>query len=279
MENQMSEDDHEVEVEAARPDASTIRWWRPALQALIAATVVFLILAELAHRHTTYETNWILIAVLPVLFWLFFSGRIAGVKAFGVELQSAIRKISSEGIKAEDLTTANRIDFEPISAEPKAEVTRIQEYKQRRIAALFFELRKFGYYNPAVIEKYLDALAENRFFKWVVFQEADGRFAGLIPAQSLRSYGRLGWEGGSGYQSLQSRIEMADIDSLPGIVTAESALRDTDTKKQAIDRFSRSEHDDLPVLDGQGRFAGVLNRGRLLSSVMSSILRAAEQGR
>jgi CBS-domain-containing membrane protein len=73
-------------------------------------------------------------------------------------------------------------------------------------------------------------------------------------------------------------IERGEIDNLPGIVTAESALRDTNTKKEAIDRFREADTEDLPVIDGQGRFVGVMNRGRLLINVMASILRAAEAG-
>jgi CBS domain-containing protein len=278
VEEVMSEDDNEVEVDAGQPDAH-VRGWLPLLETVVAAAVVFLILLELAHRHATYETNWILIAILPVLFWLFFSGRIASFKAFGVELKSAIRKISNEGITTDDLTAANRIDFEPISADPKADVAKVQEYKQRRVAALSFELRRTGYYDPYVIQKYLDALVEHRYFKWVIFQEADGRFKGLVPAPSLRTFGQLSWAASTGYDAIVSMIERGEIGELPGVVTAETALRYTDTKKEAVDSFSRSDHEDLPVIDGRGRFVGVLNRGRLLSSIMASILRAAEQGR
>jgi CBS domain-containing protein len=274
----MGEDDSHVAVEIGRPEESR-KWWPPVLETIVATIVVALILRALTHSGAKYETNWILIAILPVLFWLFFSGRITSFKAFGVELKSAIRKISAEGIKSEqDFTLARRIDFEPVSADPKAEVKRIQEYRERRIAAIYFELKKTNYYEEHAIKKYLDALTEHRFFRWVVFQDADGRFVGLIAGRSLRTFGGLAWEGGTGYNTIRSMIERGQIDDLPGIVTAESALRDTDTKKTAIDRFSEADADDLPVIDGQGRFVGVVNRGRLLSNVTASILRAAETG-
>jgi len=64
------------------------RWITPAIETIIAAIVVALILVALACAGQSYETNWILIAILPVAFWLFFSGRISTFKAFGVELQA-----------------------------------------------------------------------------------------------------------------------------------------------------------------------------------------------
>jgi len=42
--------------------------------------------------------------------------------------------------------------------------------------------------------------------------------------------------------------------------------------------ISEADTEELHVIDGQGRFVGVLNRGRLLSHVTASILRSAETG-
>ena len=122
------------------PPGGSPRWSIALLETIISVIVVSAILIMLTNSRQKYETNWILISILPVLFWLFFSGRITSFKAFGVELKSAIRRLSSETIKPDrDFMATSLIEFEPVSADPKADVAQIQNYVQRKVAALYFE--------------------------------------------------------------------------------------------------------------------------------------------
>jgi hypothetical protein len=67
---------------------------------IIASVVVAVVLVLLTGAGQKFETNSILVAILPVLFWLLASGKLASFKAFGVELKSAIRDVSKETIKS-----------------------------------------------------------------------------------------------------------------------------------------------------------------------------------
>ena len=246
------------------------RWITPAIETIIAAIVVALILVALACAGQSYETNWILIAILPVAFWLFFSGRISTFKAFGVELQAVIRQASVETIRDRDLILHGSQELTLIKPRQKADVGRIEQYVQQRLPALSFDLRRKNYYTAYAIQQYLNALSRHGFFKWVVFRDHNngGRFAGLIPARNLQMLG-------GNYGALQSLVEQGEVEDLPGFIGPEFALRLTTTKGHAIERFADTDFDDLPVVDPQGRFVGVLNRGKLQSRLLASILNAA----
>jgi hypothetical protein len=262
---------------AARPTSERRTWWGPLIETLVAAIVVAAILYRLGQSDRKFETNSILIAVLPVLFWLLVSGRLASFKAFGIELNSAIRRVSSERITADrNLMASSAIEFEPVDPGTKDKVGKIGSYIARRVPAISFQLGKLDYYDAGAIQKYLDDLSPHSFFKWIVFQYQDGRFGGLMPARKLQAFGESLQRGWPGYEAIKNKIEQESVHGLPGFIGPEHALSVASTKGQAIARFGKTDLDELPVVDGNDRFVGVLNRGQLLGGVLSSILQAAD---
>jgi hypothetical protein len=125
-------------------------------------------------HNTTFENNAILAAIVPVLFWLLFSGRVVGFKAFGLELKTAIKTTSNKRI------TLTSIDFDEAAMGAKEEVEKISLYKEQKLVALSFELFKKNYYSSVVMRQYLDELITNGYLKWVVFNDASGLFQGLL---------------------------------------------------------------------------------------------------
>jgi hypothetical protein len=256
--------------------------WSVAItETLIAVLVVATILAILAMTGQDYDANWIIISLLPVFLWLLLSGRIVGLKAFGVELKSAISQLSSEQIVLhQDLTDKDEIKFEEITATEKDAIDKIPKCIADKVPAFYFELGERRHYEPDAIKEYLNELTKHRFFKWVVFQYADGRFAGLVSAHTLWRYSqhqfKVKSDGvGPGYEAIKNCVEKSDIKDLPGIVEADDALRASDSKRSAVEKFSKLNVDDLSVVDANGKFIGILNRGRLLSDLLAFILQAA----
>jgi hypothetical protein len=115
-----NEDDATVVLSPAGA-TTELKWWRPIVETAGAVSVIAVILYALDTRNKNFETNAILIAILPVLFWLFASGRLASFKAFGVEMKSAIRQVSSETIQADQaLITSSTIEFAPVDPMSKS---------------------------------------------------------------------------------------------------------------------------------------------------------------
>jgi hypothetical protein len=255
------------------------RRWVPVLETGVAVVVVATILYVLSYHPTQkFETNSILLAILPVIFWLIISGRVTAFKGFGIEFKSEVQRLSDISIAADrNLLETARIDFEPAVPAPKIDVREINKYIARKIPALSFELGRTNYYKPAAIQQYLNALTPHSFFRWVVFQDRNGEFRGLAKAQNLHAFCQQSRQSGRGYQSIRDKIESGQIDDVPGVITSEYALNTNDTKKEAIEQFSKTDADDLPVTDNQGKFVGVLNRGKLTTNMLNSVLRAASR--
>ena len=177
--------EEKITLESSRAQSPRARGFRnPIVETIVAALAVFAILIVLSLTRAAnkpVENSWIVIAVLPVLFWLFFSGRISSFKGFGVELQSAIRRAADETVTTD--IKLETIKYERGVPSPKVDVSLIQPYIDSKVTALYFELGRQEYYYPSAIKAWLDGLGEHAFFKWVVFQEKDGNFRGLIPAE------------------------------------------------------------------------------------------------
>lgn len=276
----MSEEGASLEI-SDRGGEPNQKWWLPYVTTVIAVIVIAAILLLIDWWGRAIETNSILIAVLPVVIWLLVAGKITSFKAFGVELKSAINQLSKETIDTDSgLLASSKIDYEAVESNPKEDVSQIQSFIRRRVPALSFEIRRKNYYTTEAIEQWISQLSDHDFFKWVIFLDNKGRFAGLIPRDKLRTLGVRWLENGTrGYDSIKQRIENHNVHDLPGFIGPESAVTASHTKGEAIEKFSKLEADDLPVVDADRKFAGVLNRGKLHSSLLASIFHAARADR
>lgn len=246
------------------------KWWIAVIETVVSVAVVAFLLRILSNSGRKYETDWIIVAVLPIVFWLFYSGRLVSFKAFGVELTAAIRRASIEQI-----TPDRKIAYESVDPEEKADISRINDCIARKAPAISFELGRKSYYSGAAIRKYLEALLPYGFFRYVVFKNRDARFAAIMPAYKLYLAGSLREVPQEGFNELRIKIEDGDIGDLPGVVKADAALKTTDTKREAIEKFGKTDADELPVVNGGGVLVGVVSRGKLQSELLASIFMAA----
>jgi hypothetical protein len=262
----MSEETESLDISNSRawPDQ---KWWLPYVTTATATLVIIAILLVIDMWGHKFENNAILIAVLPVLIWLLVAGKITSFKAFGVELKSAINELSKENIYVDSGPTASsKIEYDVIEAGPKVDTSQIQSYIKGRIPALYFQIGRKNYYQATAIATWLS----HDFFKWVIFVDENDRFKGLVPSDTFRAVGKLG------YEPVKQRIENRDVFDLPGFVGQEWALTTASTKGEAIEKFSNLEAHDLPVVDAANfKFKGVLNRAKLNSTLLAAIFRVS----
>jgi CBS domain-containing protein len=215
------------------------------------------------------ETNWVLIAVLPIIFWLFLSGKIESIRAGGVEVKAVIRTVSAQVVeRGRDYSL---VEFDRISAEPKVGLERIDEYIKRKLPALSFQLGYRGYAGSAIRE-YLQRLSEHDFFKHIVFEDRGGKFVGMMPASSLLRFGRE-----RNFEEVRQAIEEGRVGQFPDLIGRERAVTTSISKRQALETFEQTDADELPVVDEEGRLVGILSRSKLSSGVLAAILRKVEE--
>ncbi len=253
------------------------RWWIPVLVTLawtiVAAAILWFLSRDGGKK---FDTTWIVVSVMPVLLWLLLTGRIAGLKAFGIEFKAAIRQASRRAIKPDP------IEFEHIDSDIKGSREKIPTFVRQKITALTFIVGKKSYYETSVMRDYLDDLRRHSFFRWITFVAEDGRFIGLFPAESFQQFATHNWfdwmrdRTESGYDLIKARIESGDLSDFPGLIGSALALSVSDSKGKALEKFTKTDANFLPVLSEDGKLVGVVNRGKLNSEVIQSVIEAAQ---
>ena len=226
----------------------------------------FLILLALVTVHAKVnggfkvETSWIAIALSPVMIWLLATGQLTEFSGFGLgfKLREASAKQFSLNLEG------SKIDPLPLKLGAKEGVHRIPRLVKARVSALTFELGRRGYYYGPAIRKYLDELTKYDFFRYVVFTNWAGEFRGLVPARTLLDQLR------AGNIDLVGIIEEGAIDRLSGLVTG--SVRKTSNKREALKMMEEKNLAELPVVNEDKRFVGIVERDKLTSSILLDLV-------
>jgi CBS domain-containing protein len=65
--------------------------------------------------------------------------------------------------------------------------------------------------------------------------------------------------------------EVATLERFPGLVRAKDAIKDTDDRLTALKQMESLNADFVAVVDVNGKFAGVVSRARITSSMLVDI--------
>jgi len=254
----------------ADPDKALLAF----LQTLFSVAIIFALLLLLSRSKVSIDPKSVGLASLPVLLWLLYSGKITGFKAFGVELQAAIRDASAKSVDdSSAFTPFAPEDYQVLEVSGKESIKEIPNLIRRRVGVLSFEVGKQNYYDEYAISEYLKHLTGYGHLRQVLFQAPDGTFLGMAPAKALTAFADTNIANST---ELKAMVESGVLGWLPGLVGPQHALQVSDSKAVAIARFAKLDAEDLPVLNAASQFAGTINRGRLNSSLLASILAAAK---
>ena len=210
----------------------------------------------------------ILLAIVPIALWLVLTGKIQKLEFGDFKIEAAFVKASQAAVAPQ--VTPIDLPVEPVRAESKGGVSMIPSLIHKKTQALTFRLGYGGYYGPA-IQEYFERLMPTPFFKYVVLLNRDDSFvaqgdARLVYAELASS--RSGFEM---FAEALNRGEEAKLLELPGIIAAKDAiLQDTD-KQTALERMEAFDVETLPVIDAANNYVGVVERSRLLSSMIIEV--------
>ena len=196
-----------------------------AVEAIILVTSFFAILGMFIGIHARMkkefkvEASWVGVAVVPMVVWLITAGQLSEFSGFGltVKLQDATT------VPLSRLASKETFETRPVSLDEKQSPDKIDEYIEQRLEALSFELGRTGYYVPWAVRDYFVSLSEQDFFRYVVFVDGDGKFAGLIPVDTL--FEELGQKEQRGliddrWEYFVRLVEGNALDELRGVITA-----------------------------------------------------------
>ena len=212
----------------------------------------------------------ILIALIPVALWLVFAGKIKSLEFGGFKIEAAFAEAAKESVKHQ--VTPVKLPVERVRVDLKRGVEEIPKLIRHRTEALIFKLGYGSYYGPA-IEEYLRRLTASPFLKYVVIQNTDGTFFGLLDARELNAFLNVHTHGldARKFAKWLNRSDRVALSNLPGFIAQENAINEETDKRSALQMMDRLDRDFLPVVDKLKRFVGVVKRSRLTASLIVDV--------
>lgn len=218
------------------------------------------------------------IAVIPIMVWLLISGRIAkiAVGSEGVSVETAREAIVSASGKVIKSQVAE-LPVAPVEVAAKGGVAEIPALIRSRVEGLRFTVDGHGHYVESAIKTYLTELTQQLFFRFVILERADHKFAGMFDARPLAK----ALAEANQWRSFAEQLDAGNLAALsrnPGFVAADRAIGKEATKKQALAQMEKFDADWLPVVNSDGRFAGIVERSRLTASLILDVTDQLESG-
>ena len=258
----------------------------PVLVAVFAAIVIVVMIIIRIKFRDRFEIKSldIVIVMIPIAIWLVLSGRVKVFEIAGFKIESAFVKASEAEIDHYDV----KLPVESIRVGMKEGIGQIPQLIEAKTEALSFRLGYDGYYGPA-IEKYILYLSEQPFFRYIIIIQNDGKFFGMADAREIYSTWsaveelrndpelRHSTDYKAGYSSEQlagwliGSNTKALADNLPGYIPAENAIKEDTDKQTALAQMEKLDVEVLPVVHADGTFAGVVERARLVSSLIIDV--------
>lgn len=220
----------------------------------------------------TITNTDVLVGVIPIAVWLVATGRIKEI-AFGQFklVASAISKAANKSVDEQ----VSDLPVSELSQVEKADPAEIERLRKQRKKALTFRLGHGGYAAPA-IKAYFTGLACT--LEYVVIEDENEHFFGILDFQILRTCLERSVEEMQSFAKGLNEADRNRIQALPSFVGHELAIHATQPKAQVLQKMESASVPILPVIDKETkRFAGIVERSRLVASMMLEITRRFEE--
>jgi hypothetical protein len=236
------------------------------VNSLIFFTILFIISSEdlFTNRYGfNLEPINVFIALIPLVIWLIVSGKLKELKGPG-GIGIIMRDEGQKSISPEITKIALKVD--PAVVEKKGGLDELR-YKilHNPPTTLSFEIEKKNYYNLEAIKDYIYELEKNPDFRYILFNDADGKFKGIMKVNYFKYLLET--------DDLVQRIENSKI--LEDSRVTRKCIKITSTNKQALNEMEKVNVNMLPVVDRRGRFIGVVTQEEILRRILTKILQEA----
>ena len=240
-----------------------------------AFVAILALLLVLRTRNSALEIRAtdIVVATLPVLIFLLVSGKIQRLEfgGSGVSIETAFVKASNSEINSQ-VTAVTGLPMEQTRIELKGAVSTIPQVLEKKTEGLLIRLG-YGGYTGAAIQEYLGRLTAQPYLKYIIIENNDGTFFGMADARQL--YAMLS----NPYAQVKAdelarwlaNSNQASFNKLPGFIAAEHAVKPSADKSQTLQLMEQLNLDILPVVNEQKMYLGIVNRARLLASLILDV--------
>jgi hypothetical protein len=239
----------------------------------IASFIFLLVLLVLIRAKTNdkfqIKNADIFIALLPVILALFLSGKVQELTLGEFKIVLAVQETAESPISAE----VTALPVEEVLIGESQSLVELKQYIEKKIQVVSFQLSKFTRGGSNLIISYLE-LTQYPFIRYIVFNNPDGSFFGMADAQQIAAMNRAS-PSSFNFENIASWVLGANEDSLktlPGFIAAQNALHANEDKLTALKKMNSLNVPMLPVIDGSGKFAGVIEQNKLTANMLTDIL-------
>jgi len=222
----------------------------------------------------------IVLALVPVALWLFLTGKVQEFGFGEVKIVAAIKMAAAAPVGPEVSKLTIDAVREEVRMMSKGAPDVVPQMINSKSQALSFTLGQGGYVGPAIAD-YLDQLTQYPFLRYLVFNNSDGTFFGITDARQLEDISRAPRPRFTFYNLADwiNAGDKAQLETLPGYVSAAQALHKNDDKSKALEQMNAADAQVLPVVDENGKFDGVVDRSKLTSSILTEIAQRVEKSK
>lgn len=211
------------------------------------------------------DTSWMALGLAPVVIWLLTTQQLSEFSGFGLAFKLKEATAKPVSMKFD----GNLIKPEHISADAKGGLSKIRDFLKNKTSAITLTVGRTGYYGNWAIEEYLKELTPHPFFKYVLFMKESGEFAGIIDA------GQLLHEMQNNRLDVVMYIENGNVSSIPGIRL--KSIPTGSSKEKSLQVMDQEGLSELPVVDEQGHFIGIVERDKITSSIVAQLVSSSDK--
>lgn len=232
----------------------------------------FGLLQEKGAKFLSLSSQWIFIAIMPILVALFVGGYITKFKGFGVELESALKETVSTSI---ELKASEAIA--DILGDEKQSMAYLRDMsipKALSIRWLVFELGRKNYYSPQSIKTYLTKLSNIDFLD---IRTKKGQFVCYLPKKYFKKEDAAIQDGLFDMDKIRQFIvslENEEIEEKYAGIAISVAVKSTDNLMQVLKTLRDENVNMAAVTSEQGRYLGVLFSNDVERKIADAILKS-----
>ena len=215
------------------------------------------------------ETTDIVLAIIPIVLWLFLSGKIVNMEYAGLRFESVFKEAKNASVKKEVLP----LPIDNISTTLKAGIGQIDYIVSQQKEAVVFFIGYDNYAGEAIVE-YLEKLRNTDVKYFVFLNYNDGSFVGLIPFNDFYIQVFQGDKPVATAENVAEWLKNGNIRNLlkiPGMISSDYAVDENDSKEEALKILLDSKSTILPVIDKSKKLKGIVTDGRLSASILHDI--------
>lgn len=223
-----------------------------------------------------------LLALVPAVLTLLVSGYVqklvVGPDRVEIEVREAFLTAGRSAIAGQ----VSELPFLALEEAGKGGIEDLEQMVERKVEVLSFVIGT-SYYVADVVRAYFERLGNEGFFRFVLFKDVDGRMQFACAAQPLIAminsdgYAPAGEGPNRFVDDLERGFIVNWLSSANFCVAADGAVETSSRKGDVLAEMERRDREWLPVTNGEGRFAGVVYRSRLTSSVLVDVLQSLRQ--